>query len=72
MEVVAILSQRNFLWKTTELCLTEGIKEKQSTCGITESPLTKASEDFISLAALSVLWVNNCLLLISKECFKLL
>lgn len=69
---MAILSLQTFFWKTIELSLTEGIKEKQSTCGIAEDPFTKAPEDFISLAALSVLWVYNCLLLISKECFKLL
>lgn len=69
---MAIPSQQTFFWKTIEPSLTEGIKEKQSTRGITENPLTKAPEDFISLAALSVLWVYNCLLLISKECFKLL
>lgn len=55
-----------------EQSLTEGTKEKQSVCGITDNPPTKAPEDFILLAALSDPWVYNRLHLISKERFKLL
>lgn len=40
---MAVLSLQTFFWKTIEPSLTEGIKEKQSTCGIAEKSFYKGT-----------------------------